>query len=398
MFNAKPRGVMKKVWYFCGGVFFILLISCSGFISLDLPNPATITFNENWLMLGRNPEHTHNAYHNIHPPLEKVWSKRVKSVVTDHPLALGDIIFAPTRSGDLYVIDYQTGAGIGTGRLGPAMEHSPSIDNNYLYAGFNLGNKTFLAFNLRFARKKYTLSYPHVTTSPLIVNDRIYFGTDDGVLYCLSKSNGREEWSFSTRAPIHSSPAAHQSIIVFGDDKGWLYALDAQRGILKWETPLEGTIFAHPVIDDSLIFIGTVSGNMYCLNLMNGKVVWKKSVSGAIYSGVSVYKNVIYFGNNAHQVVALHKSTGDIVWEFMTKGIVNTVPLPSPDYLYVTSWDKHLYVLNRFSGEHVFQYEFKKTPKSSPIIYRDYILVHSANAELVALANEKFVKEWREKQ
>ncbi len=343
-------------------------------------------------MLGGNFQHQHYALRNIHPPLGVVWKKRVKSVVTDHPLALGDLIFAPTKSGDLYVVDYKTGESMGTGRLGPAMEHLPTIDRNILYAGMVLGNNTLVAFDLRKAVKKYSAAYPYVTTSPLIKDGKIYFGTHDKLFFCANIRDGSEIWKFTTHGPMRSSPGYAGGTIVFGDDEGWLYALDARSGYKIWEKRLEGSIFSHPVLDDSLIFVGTILGNMHCIDIHTGDVKWKKHFPGAIYGSPALFKNILYFGDNAHEVVALHKVSGDRIWTFKTEGVVNTVPLPSPDYLYVTSWDRYLYVLNRFTGQLIFKYPLKKAPKSSPIIYREYLLLHTANANLIAFANEKVVK------
>ena len=379
-------------------LFLGITVGCGGLISLDLPNPKLLEKQEKWLMLGGNQQHQHFSLKNIHPPLEEVWTKSVKSVVTDHPLAVGDIIFAPTQNGELYVIDYITGGGMGSGKIGPAMAHLPTIHNNILYAGMVLGSKTLIAFHLRRAEKKYTARYPYITTSPLIIDDKIYFGTEEKMFFCANLGTGEEIWNYEAHAPIRSSPAYNSAGVVFGDDKGWIYALDPASGIKRWDIQLDGPVFSHPVLDDSSVFVGTVNGTMYCLNIRTGKINWQKSFPGAIYGSPSLYKNVLYFGNNAHDVIALHKDSGEKIWSFKTKGIVNTVPLPSPDYLYVTSWDKNLYVLNRFSGKLIFKYPFKKTPKSSPIIYRDYLLIHTANAKLIALANEKFVRSRREKQ
>ncbi len=370
----------------------LLWSGCGGLITLELPPPRDVHEEDNWLTLGRNPQHQHYVDQNIRPPLAIVWKTNVKSVVTDHPLAIGDYILAPTRSGLLYAIDYETGTRVSSGKIGPALSHSPTLVDHVMFAGLNLGKKTLLSFDLQKTQKQLEKQYPQISTSPLISDDKIYFGTLQKKFFCANRRSGDKIWEFQTRAPIRSSPALQPPAVVFADEKGWLYALDVSSGLKLWEVQLSGNIFSHVVLDDSMAYIGTVTGNFYAVKLRNGKISWEITVPGAIYSSPALYGNTLYLGHNAREVLALDKRNGKVLWRFATQGIVNTVPLAAPDYLYVTSWDKHLYVLNRFTGEEVFKMKFNRPPKSSPIIYRDYLLIHTANDKLYALANERLMQ------
>lgn len=367
----------------------MIIIGCGSIVRLRLPSPAEIEPDHSWLTLGGNNQHTHSSSVNVNPPLEVIWKRRVKSVVTDHPLAIGNNILALTKSGTLYELDYKTGKVQGDGTIGPAIDHVSTIHDNILYTGFSLGKKTLVGLNLESTKDKLEREYPNIYTTPLFWDDRLYFGTNKGLFLCINARSGEKIWDFKANSPIQSSPAIQDQSIIFGDDKGWIYALDASSGLKLWETALKGNIFSHPVIFDSLIFIGTTAGNLYALQYLNGKIIWQNRFPGAIFSSPSVYDNAIYIGNNDHKVIAMEKTTGEILWEFGTDGIVNTVPLPSPDYLYVASWDMYLYVLNRMNGKLLFKMNLKKALKSSPIIYKDMLLVQSANGYLYALGNEK---------
>ena len=382
----------------CIVLSIVIYWNCGGITSLKLPPQDEVTEENSWLTLGRNAQHQHYSPKDIAPPLGVVWKENVKSVVADHPLALGNYILAPTLNGTLYMFDYDTGERLSDGKLGPSLSNAPTIYKNRMYAGLNLGEKTLVSYDLKKADKLLNKPYPNIDTTPLIENQKIYFGTTQSAFYCVNIETGEKIWDFKTRAPIRSSPAYQASAIIFADEKGWLYSLDASSGVKFWEIHLQGNIFSHPVVDDSSAYIGTAAGEFYCINLKSGEIVWQKIFDGAIYSSPALYQNVLYLGTNGHKVIALNKETGDNVWVFETAGIVNTIPLPSPDYLYVTSWDRHLYVLNRFSGKLIFKLKFKRAPKSSPIIFRDYVLIHTANDKLFALANEKFIEKWKERK
>jgi len=375
----------------------IVLAGCTGLVKLDLPSESEREADESWTMLGKNDQRQHFSTKNVVPPLDIVWKKRVKSVVVDHPLAIGDYIIAPTKAGELYLVDYLTGSGIGTGKIGVAMDNVPMISGNSLLVAMKAGKEKLLKLDLRYAEKEYNKSYPAINTSPLVWEDKIYFGSDRKRFFCAEFQSGEQIWEYETEGAVHSSPARSGNTIILADVNGYLYALDADEGKEVWKTQLTGTIYSHPVLDDEHIFIGTVSGNFYALSIETGEIVWEKTFPGSVYSSPSIYENELYIGHNAHELLCIYKTTGEVVWRYQTEGIINTVPLPSPDYVYVTSWDKNLHVVNRLSGQLVFKYELKKPVKSSPIIYRDYLLLHLANDQLIALANEKIVTERRPK-
>lgn len=386
-----------KTYKITASIFALALLvsSCTGLVKLDLPSVEERDPDQNWTMLGKNDQRQHYSLSNVSPPLDIVWKKRVKSTVVDHPLAIGDYIIAPTKAGELYLVDYLTGNGIGTGKIGVAMDNAPAISGNNILIAMKAGPEKLLKLDLRNAEQEYKQNYPAINTSPLIWQDRAYFGSDRKRFFCADFKSGEEVWQFETEAAVFSSPARFGTSILFADVSGILYSLDIETGEENWRKQLDGSIYSHPVLDESNAYIGTVSGNMYAVSIGDGTIQWERSFSGSVYSSPAIYGNELYIGHNAHELLSIYKSTGEIVWSYSTEGIINTVPLPSPDYVYVTSWDKNLHVVNRLSGQLVFKYELKKPVKSSPIIYREYLLLHLANDQLLALANEKIVNERR---
>ncbi len=380
--------------YFLFALIFLSasFLGCNKISKIDASSTLHAESDKNWITLGRNHQRQHFTLTNVNPPLDIAWKTRIKSVIADHPLAVDNVIFAPTISGMMYLVDSETGDKISDGKIGPAINHVPSIHDQHLFAGAILGNKTLIKLNLTNSKKEATRDFPYVNTSPLIAEEKIFFGTQAPLFICANEHSGEKIWEYKTRAPIYSSPAIKSPHVIFADEKGWLYALDASSGLKLWEVALNSSVYAHPVLDDSLVYIGSTNGKMHAVRIETGEIVWERQFSGAIYSGAALYKNSIYFGHNAHEIVALEKETGNILWKFKTGGIVNTVPLPSPDYVYATSWDKNLYILNRFSGEEVFRFPLRRPSKSSPIIHNDYLIVHTANDMLLALGNKKYLE------
>ncbi|MGA1821855.1 MAG: PQQ-binding-like beta-propeller repeat protein [Thermoplasmatota archaeon] len=62
-------------------------------------------------------------------------------------------------------------------------------------------------------------------SSPLIVGDRMYIGSDDYNLYCLRISDGGLLWNFSTSGYIYSSPSIYNGSIYFGSSDRSIYCV-----------------------------------------------------------------------------------------------------------------------------------------------------------------------------
>jgi outer membrane protein assembly factor BamB len=57
--------------------------------------------------------------------------------------------------------------------------------------------------------------------------DRVFVGSNDGVLYELALSSGKKLWEFTAGAPLSASPAAARGRLVIGSQDGVLYCFGA---------------------------------------------------------------------------------------------------------------------------------------------------------------------------
>ncbi|HLD36038.1 MAG TPA: PQQ-binding-like beta-propeller repeat protein [Planctomycetota bacterium] len=54
----------------------------------------------------------------------------------------------------------------------------------------------------------------------------VYFGGEDGYLYAVTLSTGKELWKYKTKGRIRSTPVIHNDIIYIGSDDGGLHAVE----------------------------------------------------------------------------------------------------------------------------------------------------------------------------
>jgi len=145
------------------------------------------------------------------------------------------------------------------------------------------------------------------------VNGLIYFGSSvDNKVYALDISTGKEKWTFFTEGPVRFSPMVYNNRVYFGSDDGYVYCLKAKSGILVWRYcpgPKDNKVLGSgrmvslwPVrtsvlVEDETVYFGAgvfpYDGLYVCaLNARNGSVIWKNDnldddVFDLQYGGVS---------------------------------------------------------------------------------------------------------------
>ena len=74
-----------------------------------------------------------------------------------------------------------------------------------------------------------------VISSPVIVDDMLYVGSEDHTLYAINKDTGKVKWRYKTAGAVHSTPAVSNDEILFLSYDGFFYALDKLDGKLIWK-------------------------------------------------------------------------------------------------------------------------------------------------------------------
>jgi len=99
-----------------------------------------------------------------------------------------------------------------------------------------------------------------------MANGRVFVAAKDHhALYCLDAASGKKQWDFSTGGRIDSPPTLFEDKVYFGSCDGWVYCLRAADGQLAWKyraAPEDYRI----VIDDQLESAWPVHGSVLAVN------------------------------------------------------------------------------------------------------------------------------------
>lgn len=203
-------------------------------------------------------------------------------------------------------------------------------------------------------------------SSPTVVGDRIYRGSDAAKMHAFDAATGDIVWSFqatgAARKGIWSTPAVHDGLLYFGAYNGTMYCLEAASGREVWSRSYGEWIGASPLIvpKHGLLYIGIeyerpwAQGSLTALRLDNGEKVWERDVKKLQHGSAAYYAkgDLVVWGSADHETLGLDAVSGDISWRFSTQRSVKCAPAVDEDLSLAAfaSFDKHIYVVDVRNG------------------------------------------------
>ncbi len=164
------------------------------------------------------------------------------------------------------------------------------------------------------------------------VGDSVYFGSSatDRVV-CMDATNGSVRWSFFTEGPVRLAPTLVAGKVYFGSDDGLIYCLDSNTGVLIWKnrpSPRDYRVPGH--------------GRMIS--------VWPVRTGLVVRDGI-VYGCAGMFPKEGVYLCALNAETGEQIWKSMLGDLpAQGYILASQDNLYVPTGRNNPTVFARADG------------------------------------------------
>jgi outer membrane protein assembly factor BamB len=224
-----------------------------------------------------------------------------------------------------------------------------------------------------------------IESSAVIVSGKVYFGAEDGYVYCVNATSGSEIWSFRTNNEVDSTPAVVDGVVYVGSADRKFYAIDAKTGDELWNYSLSGPfsqIVSSPAVAHGLVFFGSKDYDFYALNITTHGLEWTFPTGNEIWASPAVDGPYVYIGSKDGVVYCLWANNGTQKWNFssdMSKrdhGIYGS-PMISNGRLYIGSEDHNLYCLNSTTGELIWNFTSPYFIYSSATIHDETIFIHT---------------------
>lgn len=230
-------------------------------------------------------------------------------------------------------------------KSGGRIHSTPAFSGTTLYVGSEDGN--MYALDSSTGKEKWRFSsVGGVVSSPAVMNGLVYFGSHDNRCYALEADTGKKVWEYETGGWVESSPLVYDGIVYVGSCDNHCYALDARSGKLKWKFETENWVFSSPVLAGDTVVFGSFDFHIYAVDRTTGKEAWRSRTGGGIYSSPAVSGTVVYVGSDDGRLYALDSRTGKNLWTHTINGRIWTSPAVVGDMVYFGGWNGYVYAVN----------------------------------------------------
>lgn len=302
--------------------------------------------------------------------INKLWTSRFGHGAGENYLKLSpalenNIIYSLDHTGSVTAFDTQKQSILWATELNIPAATTITLDDNLLLFGSSDGDVVALnkADGSVFWRQKVG---GEVLAPPKTAKNFVIVRCVNGILYGLSRDEGKQIWSLEQTTPAlslrgTSAPLIVGDIIISAFDNGRLLAVNLQSGKLLWQTsvaiPRGRTdlermvdIDANPVVVDDVVYAVSYQGRIAAVQLGSGRILWAREIDSYIGMTVDAYR--IYVVDSEGQVWALDRQNGATLWKqdgLLRRGL--TAPRLQNQYVILGDFNGFIHWLRRDNGK-----------------------------------------------
>jgi eukaryotic-like serine/threonine-protein kinase len=242
-----------------------------------------------------------------------------RAIISSPVIAGGKVIFG-CRDGFFYAVDISNGKELWH------VDHNVSwvissitVKDSIAITGTSDG-RFIQAVNVNTGKEIW--KYKTVSTvwsSPVIYNDRVYIGSQEGVLYCLDLLSGKRINGFQSNGKIFSSPVISDSLLFFGTDGGYLYALKPSEFTYPQSSNINRYVFWEEGLDKWFHYGNDVKLKIY-LNVHDYTTIDSKSLEHVLSNKDSAANSVIVFASEYFPKSIYEGNDASPLRQYLTNG------------------------------------------------------------------------------
>ncbi|MBC8104662.1 MAG: PQQ-like beta-propeller repeat protein [Cytophagales bacterium] len=320
---------------------------------------------EDWPVYRGDAQHSGVATEVVQPPLSLLWrfTGAPQPGNTSSATVVGETAYFTTRSlsdgtgnpgsgGVLYAVDVKTGA---------LRWRTPQLLNNNIFS-----------------------------TTPLVEKERVYIGGSDSILYVYDAKDGREVVRFNAARSINSSPVMVNDVLYFGANDGSLRALDPQTGNPVWKQDFKAGdgINSSPIVAGSLIFFTTNNNGVVAVNAATGIGKWSTRLQYRFGPNAAIYADNTLYIPSGPRLHAIQQTSGNLRWARDFTGDLPFAPVAAEGIVYVVDRNKMMYAVRSNNGKDAWEkpVELPYVPAAAPTLSGDIIYIPTTQSVLLAVS------------
>ena len=239
------------------------------------------------------------------------WTFPAGKAIHGEALATDDAVFFVCDLGFLFKLDRKTGAEVWRYDLDDArvprilphpsvdgFDHSaprPVLADGVLYVGS--GDGGLHAVDAASGKRVWRFAASgKIRTDAFVSGPTVYATSLDHSVYAVDRATGKEEWHKDLRSEITSSPVVVEDKLLVGTRWSVLYGLGLEKGDIVWRGLFWGSwVESTPVPWKDLVYIGSSDErSVSCYDPKDGRLVWRTDVFGWAWGRPVVTEKFVY--------------------------------------------------------------------------------------------------------
>ncbi|GAB6139629.1 outer membrane protein assembly factor BamB [Methylosoma difficile] len=338
--------------------------------------------------------------------LEEIWQASV-GVGSDEqtlkliPAVANGKIVAADREGLVQARDTTTGKLLWEVETEANFSGGPGIGNSTVILGSS--NAEVFALSLENGTQLWKAAVTsEVLSIPVIGHGVVVVRTTDGSITALNEKTGAKLWSYEVAVPALSirgtgAPVIVDDNLIGGNDNGKLIALRLADGKFVWEASVaipQGRSEVERLVDldvdliesAGVIYVSSFHGGASAASVLDGEVLWRNDTINS-YTGLTSDWRYLYVSDSQGYVYQLDKRSGSSLWkqsELHNRRV--TAPAVYENYVVVADLEGYVHWLGNSDGRQMARIQAADAPiDAKPLVVGDTVFIYANDGTLTAL-------------
>ncbi|BBM85312.1 serine/threonine-protein kinase [Candidatus Uabimicrobium amorphum] len=231
---------------------------------------------------------------------------------------------------------------------------------------------------------------PHIKSSPIIYDNKVFIGTKGGVFHVFDLVNPSRSFNQRIRPGVEPTTACVFNDFVFFGLQNSIYMFNAKKFYFEYQfnTPEEGNITSTPCVYKNLLFAG-INDAIYAFSLKSKKLFWKEKLKGKLASEITIDGENLYVGCNAGYLYALNlKRPKKRIWHLKLDSSIHGNISKVDNLLYVTTKSGKIHCIDATQQQKKWQALLSQKSISGIAFARSRVFASSVDGALYSVDHQ----------
>lgn len=231
----------------------------------------------------------------------------------------------------MYSVEKFSGDLLWTLKMNKQASTSPVVDEDQVYFGSldgsvhaydlkkirelhdqdRLPQWTNVAYNWRYKSAK------EVTSPPVVGGGLVHFASRDNSLYAITAGERKLQWQFETRKPISAALGTSGGVLFLASEDFNVFCVDKITGSIRWQYIAGLPIRVQPRVINDDVFVFPARGGMNCLSRISGRrKYWRPNY----VDFVGATRQLLFVSDRVNNLVVLSRKDGAVVGALPYRG------------------------------------------------------------------------------